>query len=1060
MSFLKIKSDEKRKVLLMFLFLAIVSAAVIIAENSRNAIFIKELGIQNYPLMYILNAIFLIFGIFLYTRIIDKWNRVKLFTWVIILFSLLLFVASVLAEWKITIPIMAAIVEIIDNFSIIIFAALFSFIFNIRQEKRLISIVASGIGVGGVIAVIIMSFLPEIIGVKMMIAVAGGIFSINIIVMLLLKKSVQEAETDPENIFMVKEEDVDLKYIITKLTKNKYIVLLVLIIFFSISIEWLIDFKFHDITSQKFLTEEEFSSFLGIFKGSMSLFFTLFNIFILSVLIRKIGFTKIIMIHPILMFFSGGFLAVVGGFYSGLFARFGNEFVLHTFERSLNHIFYSPLNEKVREKLRAFLEGMIKPIFICFASIVILLLIKFSHDYYIVISIIIMLFSVAWLITNIAIKKEYKKVLIENLVLDSNENREKIFKQMLEHASDESRDIILSLLNSNSDPFIQFALEMIDKHDIRQFNEIVFEIFEKGNPVFQHLAIKILLKEINNNYLLNRVNELFINGNFEQRQAILMCFADITFSKIEGFLYEWVGMEIDPESFILSLDLLVHGAKNKYNDFIADILKDLLNDSREKQITALQVIKSVGLFGLQEEIKRFINESDEKTTNLILSIVIRYEIETGYSKVVSSLKSRCSIDLIISEIANMNRKLIYAIFSNINKYDNDVRRKLWLNLSFIRDVKTMDDFAEKEEFTDDLELTEKISVMVKIKERLDSNLWELYFKDNINRSYINWYELIFNKIVDELFILKTLTRYEDQGLTSLFLLYHHEKLEFYEKNLLDLIYLILPDEGMEKVRVQILSDNIELKVVALEVFENILNSQDIIKNANVIVDLFEYIELHEKLECLKEYFKDFCDPADILKKDIEKGSLFDAVINTLILKEVSIETFNKYKTLFNKEGVKEMITVINRLVFLKDIPLFKSMNLDSLLKISMISNFKVYNQGDLIIQENEEGKALYIITKGKALVGKQIDDEWVRIAELNQGEFFGEMSIFTNELTSADIRAIEDCEILLIKKKKFRDLIYNNPELSFEIFNVLSRRLKKVTSAELERFSKTERLYI
>ncbi|MCK4666710.1 cyclic nucleotide-binding domain-containing protein, partial [Candidatus Dependentiae bacterium] len=956
--------------------------------------------------------------------------------------------------------IMAAIVEIIDNFSMIIFAALFSFIFNIRQEKRLISIVASGIGVGGVIAVIIMSFLPEIIGVKMMIAVSGGIFSINIIVMLLLKKSVQEAEKDPENIFLMKEEDVDLKYFINKLTKNKYLILLVLIIFFSISIEWLIDFKFHDITSHKFLTEEEFSSFLGIFKGSMSLFFTLFNIFILSVLIRKIGFTKIIMIHPILMFFSGGFLAVIGGFYSGLFARFGNEFVLHTFERSLNHIFYSPLNEKVREKLRAFLEGMIKPVFICFASIVILLLIKLSSDYYIIISIIIMLFSFAWLITNIAMKKEYKKVLIESLVLDSNENKEKIFEQMFEHASGESREIILGLLNSNSDPFIQFALEMIEKHDIRQFNEIVFEIFEKGNPALQHLAIRILLREIDNNYLLNRVNELFIKGNSEQRQAILMCFADISFSKIEGFLCDWVRMEPDPESFILSLDLLVHGAKNKYNDFIADILKDLLYDSQEKQTTALQVIKSVGIFGLQEEIKRFINERDEKISSLVLSIIIRYEIEIGYSKVVSSLTSLCSIDLIISEIANMNRKLIYKIFSNINNYENDVRRKLWISLPFIRDVKTMDMFAEKEEFTDDLELAEKISVMVKIKEKLDSNLWELYFKDNINRSYIRWYKLIFNKIIEELFILKMLTQSEEQSLISLFSLYHLEKLESYEKNLLDLIFLILPGEGMEKVRLQILSDNIELKAVALELFENILNSQDIIQNTNIIVDLFEYIELHEKLEYFKEYFLNFDDPVNILKSDIETGSLFDAVINTLILKEISIEKFKKYETIFNKEGVKEMITVINRLVFLKDIPLFKSMNLDSLLKISMISNFKIYNQGDLIICENEEGKALYIITKGKALVGRQIKDEWVRIAELNQGEFFGEMSIFTNELTSADIRAIEDCEILMINKKKFRDLIYNNPELSFEIFNVLSRRLKKVTSAEFERFSKTERLYI
>jgi len=126
----------------------------------------------------------------------------------------------------------------------------------------------------------------------------------------------------------------------------------------------------------------------------------------------------------------------------------------------------------------------------------------------------------------------------------------------------------------------------------------------------------------------------------------------------------------------------------------------------------------------------------------------------------------------------------------------------------------------------------------------------------------------------------------------------------------------------------------------------------------------------------------------------------------------------------------------------------------------MISSFVNFNSGDLIIQENQEGHALYILTSGQVLVGKSTEKEWVKIAELNKGEFFGEMSIFTNDLTSADVRAKTDCEVLIIEKERFRRLILENPEISFEIFNVLSRRLRSITRKEFSVYTSQDSIHI
>ncbi|MDD3626794.1 MAG: hypothetical protein PHV06_05695, partial [bacterium] len=115
MKIFEIKKQEIKPIILMFLFLVILSCSIIIAENTRNAIYITELGIENYPYMYILNAVFLIFGIFLYTKFLERLERVRFSTIIMFIFSLSLISSSFISRHRYGIPVLAVIIEMIDN---------------------------------------------------------------------------------------------------------------------------------------------------------------------------------------------------------------------------------------------------------------------------------------------------------------------------------------------------------------------------------------------------------------------------------------------------------------------------------------------------------------------------------------------------------------------------------------------------------------------------------------------------------------------------------------------------------------------------------------------------------------------------------------------------------------------------------------------------------------------------------------------------------------------------------------------------------------------------------
>lgn len=72
--------------------------------------------------------------------------------------------------------------------------------------------------------------------------------------------------------------------------------------------------------------------------------------------------------------------------------------------------------------------------------------------------------------------------------------------------------------------------------------------------------------------------------------------------------------------------------------------------------------------------------------------------------------------------------------------------------------------------------------------------------------------------------------------------------------------------------------------------------------------------------------------------------------------------------------------------------------------------------GEVLIREGERGEDLYIIESGTVEVVRRggWGDREHRIATLSAGETFGELALLDNGPRSATVRAIEDCELIVI----------------------------------------------
>lgn len=144
----------------------------------------------------------------------------------------------------------------------------------------------------------------------------------------------------------------------------------------------------------------------------------------------------------------------------------------------------------------------------------------------------------------------------------------------------------------------------------------------------------------------------------------------------------------------------------------------------------------------------------------------------------------------------------------------------------------------------------------------------------------------------------------------------------------------------------------------------------------------------------------------------------------------------------------------NIIPVLRTVPLFEGLTFRDLKKIELIVHERTFMPDEVVFHERQPGAGMYVIKKGMIKLTKTINEEKVKIGELGEGEFFGEMSLLEDYPRSAQATAVVKTEALGIFRPDLFDLIERNPRLGSKILMKLSQRLagrlRKTTQMKLK----------
>jgi CRP/FNR family transcriptional regulator, cyclic AMP receptor protein len=140
---------------------------------------------------------------------------------------------------------------------------------------------------------------------------------------------------------------------------------------------------------------------------------------------------------------------------------------------------------------------------------------------------------------------------------------------------------------------------------------------------------------------------------------------------------------------------------------------------------------------------------------------------------------------------------------------------------------------------------------------------------------------------------------------------------------------------------------------------------------------------------------------------------------------------------------------------IRSVTLFASLRDEEAEELVTLLQNRPVPAGTLLFHAGENGDAMYLIQSGRVRIAvDDADGQQIVLAELAQGDFFGEMSLIDGKQRSADAHVIEDAQLAVLSRDNFLRYINTHPGVALEMLSAVFQRLRHTDRMLQQRVSR------
>lgn len=355
-----IRDGEWLRAILMFAYIFLVIASLMIVKPIRNSLFLTRFGVNQLPFVYVLVAIAAAFVVWLYSKFSSRvrLNQNIFYTNVIAIvifaFSWLLLNRGYLGAWFIySFYIWVAIFGVITSAQ---FWLLANYVFNAREAKRLFGFIGAGGIIGGIFGGYLTNYLAKDLSTHNLIFICIAF----LIVCIFLLWSIWTGST--RNRYQEKFErkktaqTAQDESLLNIFKRSRHLLYVAAIVGVGVIIANLVDYQFNAAASSFITDEDELTAFFGFWLSTLGVISLIIQLLFTGRVLKYAGVVASLMFLPLGIFLGAAAIMVFPALWSAVLIKVSDGSFKHSINKAGMELLMLPIPAAIKNRAKTFID--------------------------------------------------------------------------------------------------------------------------------------------------------------------------------------------------------------------------------------------------------------------------------------------------------------------------------------------------------------------------------------------------------------------------------------------------------------------------------------------------------------------------------------------------------------------------------------------------------------------------------------------------------------------------------------------------------------------------------
>jgi ATP/ADP translocase/HEAT repeat protein len=468
-----VRPGEAYSSLLLFLYFFLITSSAYIIKPVKISLFLEKLTFERLPYAYLLTALLIGFVVTLNSKLLHSMKRHIYISISLVFFTVNLVVFWLLFKepWRWPSFVYWFWADIFTATSVTQFWILVNDIYHPRQARRLVGFLVSGGLLGGVAGALLATVLAKTMGTENLLLICPALLVLCLLIVNRVAKFLKQKGMG-ESKESVDRQKKRVGYIrsFRLITENRHLMFLCGLMIAAIVVTTLIDFQFNSVVEQHFtvtiegqvqVRKDAMTAFLGIFFTLLLVFSYLLHVLLTNRVLKSFGIRVALLIAPVfLLLGSVAIFLVPLGFmvYWAVAVKGADKSLAHSLSQSVRELLYIPVSPEIKYKAKVFIDMFVNKFAKGLGALLLLLFFSVLHLSVKQMSLVVVLFTLIWILFNLQITREYVSIVKKNLKI----KWEDADKFVGEQVNIDMTKLVFDTLQSRRKSSVLYAMNLFD----------------------------------------------------------------------------------------------------------------------------------------------------------------------------------------------------------------------------------------------------------------------------------------------------------------------------------------------------------------------------------------------------------------------------------------------------------------------------------------------------------------------------------------------------------------------------------------------------------------------